>query len=186
MKIDTLAPRVTERPVDDPLLQQIRQKDLDRAAADLGLTEDDRLVADHFGGGIDDAGCRLAPEGEIPPPPVGAENPDIDSAILSFGTKEVAASNRLIGGLLRQMAALNQERRTLAEQIAGLDSKAADYSSRLADLQNQTTTVGTDIAMLQTFLQEAAATKRQAEELTSNLLAQSNRTAENIIQNISR
>lgn len=194
MKIDSLLPKPaalvpSTNLAPDQLPQQtesIKIKSHDALAAELAAIDDSQLIGHHFQDVAKGQGLECTGEGDLPPPQENFSGDDLDTSILLYGSKEVEQSNRLMGGLLNQMGALNQQRRDLATQIAGLDPKAPDFSAKLANLQNQTTSIGTDISMLATFLQEAAASKRQAEELTSNLLAASERTAQNIIQNMSR
>ncbi len=64
--------------------------------------------------------------------------------------------------------------------------KDQDKASQLQGLANQAESIGTEINLLQTFLQDTMSSKRNTQEFASNWIRSSHETARSIIQNIGR
>ncbi|OGP12634.1 MAG: hypothetical protein A2053_05390 [Deltaproteobacteria bacterium GWA2_50_8] len=85
--------------------------------------------------------------------------------------------------LLMRIQSLTQQRQNLSTQMNEIkeDAKGA---SQLQSLVTQSNNVGTEIAMLQTFLQDVTSSKRNDQQFASNFIKQSHETSQAIIRNI--
>lgn len=116
---------------------------------------------------------------------------NMDLAVVMLTALETKTANRVTQGMIRQIHSLQQQRQSLSTQMANLgaakdDKAAAKNAQSLQSLANRAQNLGTEISLLQTFLQDAMASKRNIQEFASNWLRASHETSRAIIQNIGR
>jgi len=95
---------------------------------------------------------------------------DMDLAMLLFSSLESKQANDISKTLLTRMHDLQDQKRQYADNLAGLDAKKPEDMKKANDLNLKITDVGTEIGMLQTFLQEATSQKSEAQQMASNFL----------------
>lgn len=111
----------------------------------------------------------------------------IDLAILLLAATETQAANDLTRRLVSRIHNLQKQRQTLSAQMAQVgQTEDAAGTSQLQSLVTQTSNIATEISLLQTFLQDAVASKRNIQEFASNWIQQSHQTTRSIIQSIGR
>ncbi|OGQ26401.1 MAG: hypothetical protein A3I75_02940 [Deltaproteobacteria bacterium RIFCSPLOWO2_02_FULL_50_16] len=108
---------------------------------------------------------------------------NIELAVLLFSMLETKQANKVSTMLLMRIQSLTQQRQNLSTQMNEIkeDAKGA---SQLQSLVTQSNNVGTEIAMLQTFLQDVTSSKRNDQQFASNFIKQSHETSQAIIRNI--
>src|SRR3989338_240227 len=108
---------------------------------------------------------------------------NIELAVLFFSMLETKQANKVSTMLLMRIQSLTQQRQNLSTQMNEIkeDAKGA---SQLQSLVTQSNNVGTEIAMLQTFLQDVTSSKRNDQQFASNFIKQSHETSQAIIRNI--
>lgn len=112
---------------------------------------------------------------------------NMDLAVLLLSAAETSTANELTGRLVSQMHQLQKQRQTLSAQMAQAgQSKDQQGTSQLQSLVTKAANIGTDISLLQTFLQDAIGSKRNIQEFASNWITQSHQTTRSIIQSIGR
>lgn len=112
---------------------------------------------------------------------------NIDLAILLLSATETQNANNLTRRLVLRIHQLQKQRQTLSAQMAQVDqTDSATGSSQLQSLVTQASNIASEISLLQTFLQDAVASKRNIQEFASNWIQQSYQTTRSIIQSIGR
>lgn len=108
---------------------------------------------------------------------------NIDLAVLLISGLEAHAANGVAKSLMKKMQTLQQERRSISEKIGKLGNSPED--AKQANVLNlQAGGIGTEMNMLQTFLQDVIAQKNEAEQLASNYLKSKHDTAQSILRNM--
>lgn len=109
---------------------------------------------------------------------------NIELAMLLLSSLETRSANNVVQGLMGKMRELQTQRREIAEKIGKIDSKSATGSQEATQLQMQAGDIGTEMSMLQTFLQDVSAQKNEAQQMASNFLKSRHETAMGIVRNI--
>ncbi len=110
---------------------------------------------------------------------------NMDLAVIMLASIETQLANDVTSGLVKQIHTLQKQRQSLSSQMAKLGNKGKD-ASKLSSLSTQAQNIGTEISLLQTFLQDSMSSKRNTQEFASNWIRQSHETTRSIIQNIGR
>ncbi len=112
---------------------------------------------------------------------------NMDLAVLMLSGLETRSANKLTQNLVKQIHQLQQQRQQLSAQMSQTGSgDNATSASQLQSLTTKASNIGTEISLLQTFLQDAMSSKRNTQEFASNWIRQSHETSRSIIQNIGR
>lgn len=107
---------------------------------------------------------------------------NIDLAMLLISGLETRRANEVAAGLMDSMRSLQEQRKALADQIGQL-GKDGD-PSKIQQLNMKAGDLGTEIGMIQTFLQDVMAQKSEAQTMASNFLKSRHETAMGIIRNM--
>lgn len=107
---------------------------------------------------------------------------NIDLAMLLVSGLETREANEIAGGLLRKIGDLQDQRKAAANQISQL-GKTDEDTKKLQQLNIDVGNMGTEIQMLQTFLQDVMSQKSEAQQMASNFLKSRHETAMGIIRN---
>jgi hypothetical protein len=105
---------------------------------------------------------------------------NIDLAILLISGLETHQANQVAAGLLNRIQQLQTQRQNLATEMGKLGEKDG---AKLTELNNLASNVGTEIQMIQMFLQDVMSQKSEAQQLGSNYLKSRHDTAQSIIRN---
>jgi hypothetical protein len=108
---------------------------------------------------------------------------DIDSAMLLLAGLESREADRISAGLMQRMLQLQDQRKKLTGQMAptGDQSKDAQNSQSVSA---QMADIGTEISLLQTFLQDVQSHKNETQQMASNYLKSQHDTAMGIVRNM--
>jgi hypothetical protein len=106
---------------------------------------------------------------------------NMDMAMLLISSLETRQANQIAGGLAQQIQKLQDQRSQIAEQMGQLGN---DKQSDLSKLNTQASGIGTEISMLQTFLQDVMSQKNEAQTMASNFLKSRHDTAMGILHNM--
>lgn len=108
---------------------------------------------------------------------------DMDTAMLLFSGLESRQANEVSAGLMKRMQQLQDQRKSLVKQMAptGDQSKDAQNSQKVqADMSD----IGTEMSLLQTFLQDIQSRKNEAQQMASNFIKSRHDTGMGIIRNM--
>ncbi len=107
---------------------------------------------------------------------------NLDLAMLLLSGLETSQANEVAAGLMGQIRNLQDQRKQIANQMGQLGRDADP--AQLQSLNLKAGDVSTEIGLLQTFLQDVAAQKNEAQAMASNFLKSQHDTAMGIIRNI--
>ncbi len=105
---------------------------------------------------------------------------NMDLAMLLLGSLETQQANSVAAGLMTQIRNLQEQRQSIANQMGNKEIKP----NELQKLNVQAGDIGTEISLLQTFLQDVMSQKNEAQAMTSNFLKSKHDTAMGIIRNM--
>lgn len=107
---------------------------------------------------------------------------NIDLAMLLMSGLETRQCNEVAAGLMNQIQDLQSQRKAYAEEMGKLGkngdpSKFQEFNIKAGD-------IGTEISLLQTFLQDVMAQKNESQAMASNFLKAKHETSMGIIRNM--
>lgn len=105
---------------------------------------------------------------------------NIDLAMLLIAGLESRQANEVAGKLLGKIREFQNERKLVAQDIGKLGK---EEGNKATELNIKAGDIGTEIQMLQTFLQDIMAQKNEAQQMASNYLKSQRDTAQSIIRN---
>lgn len=105
---------------------------------------------------------------------------NIDLAMLLLAGLETQQANDVAAGLMTRIQELQQKRQDLAKDM---EKVGKDNPAKLTSLNNLAGDVGTEIQMLQLFLQDVMAQKNEAQQMASGYLKSKHDTAQAILRN---
>lgn len=106
---------------------------------------------------------------------------NMDLAMLLLSGLETSSANQVASGLVSQIQNLQNQRKGIADQIGKLGK---DDVNQVQKLNMQAGDIGTEISLLQTFLQDVMSQKSEAQSMASNFLKSRHDTAMGIIRNM--
>ena len=107
---------------------------------------------------------------------------NIDLAVLLMSGLETRMTNDVASGLMKQIQSLQEQRRQMADQM-GKMGKDAD-PSKIQEINMKAGDIGTEISLLQTFLQDIMGEKNEAQQMGSNFIKSRHETTQSIIRNL--
>ena len=108
---------------------------------------------------------------------------NIDLAMLLLSGLETSEANEVASLLMERMQKLQAQKRSYAEEIAKLGTSPED-AKKTADLNLKIGDIGTEMQMLQTFLQDITSQKNEVQQMASNYLKSKHETGMGIIRNM--
>ncbi len=109
---------------------------------------------------------------------------NIDLAVIMLSGLESREANQLAGQLMTRMQDLQKERRSIAEQIGQIKDNSGESAAKLNSLNIKAGDIGTEISILQTFLQDVMAQKKEAQTMASQVLNSRHEAGMAILRNI--
>ena len=109
---------------------------------------------------------------------------NMELAMLLFSSLETRQANAMSKSLLSRMQDLQSQKSQYTDQMAALGTQNPDDAKKANDLNAKIGDVGTEMQMLQTFLQDVTSEKNQAEEMASSFLKGESDLGMSIARNI--